>query len=183
MFSLWREISTSSALNTKMLLLCLSEIIIQGKHQLFRCTIPRVGFPNCWAWRRQFVHRLGGHTFNTIVPPLKWNLALHVSWVSSGCQLWKLTPCTSSERGLGRLLGCVAEFSVRAKAREWDQSWPRVLFQARDLYSVHLFMLLFVLLSCCGPGFLLPSSHDGTWSTPSDTQKESDFFPRCNALP
>lgn len=88
----------------------------------------------------------------------KWNLVLYVSWTSSGCPFWKLTPCTASEKGLGRLSGCVAEFSVRDRARQWDQSWPGVLFQAGDLYSVHLFVLLFVLLSGCDPGFLLLSS-------------------------
>lgn len=77
----------------------------------------------------------------------KWNLTLHVSWASSGSQLWKLTPCTWSEKGLGGSSGCIAEFSVRDKARQWHQSWPGILLQAGNLYSVHLFMLLFVFLS------------------------------------
>ena len=74
------------------------------------------------------------------------------------------------------LEGSQGEFNVRDKARQWDQSWPGVLFQAGDLYSVHLFMLLFLLLSGCDPGFLLSRS-----GKKIDNQKESDLFP--NAMP
>ena len=101
-----------------------------------------------------------GNTHSTSLSLLsnKRNLALLVSCVSSGCQLWKLTPGTSSEKGLGRLSGVLLNSMSEVKARRWDWSWPGILFQAGYLHSVHLLMLLFVLLSCCDPGFLLPSS-------------------------
>lgn len=100
-----------------MLLLCLSEIIIRGKRQLFRYTIPGVGFPRLLSLEA-VCSIIWGYTHSTSLSLLsnKWNLALlelGLFWMSALETHSRYFKCKRT----WKTLRCVAEFNVRGKSQ------------------------------------------------------------------
>ena len=149
MFSLWREISTSSPLNSKMLLLRLRGIITHGKHQSPKGDHPGGGLPKlpslgalCSSFGETCIQHqcLSSPPNETLV------------WMSA--RETQLHLLQEKKDVVGSILGVLLNPTSEIKPGSRTRAGP-TWFQPGSLYSVSLLQFpVFVLLSCCCPDFL-----------------------------
>lgn len=179
MFSLWKEISTSSTLSSEARRCFRAQPSPAGQVRNARERFPRL---QSWGAVSSPSGETGTRPPRPSAAPEVPSVCMVVGplpHVSSG----NSTPSTRSEEGpAGKGSQDVSESSLGDKGRQQDQRQPGVRLQAREPVTL-------------SPSFpqpsLLPGSHGGTWSLlpnlhagqPSQPERESDSFSIPNAVP